>query len=123
MSDPGLPGASVGKRIGVGNVFVLGDVLPSFEMPPDIRIGDVARGHREEAEEQHCQEDMGCGEQPVHGVFHHSGSFITRYDCQVQLTRYNRDPQWVPTKISSCRQEGSGAAGDWCASLWRQCSA
>ena len=50
MRNPGLAGARIRKRIGVRNAFVLGNVLPGLEMPPDIRIDDVARGQGEQAE-------------------------------------------------------------------------
>src|ERR1039458_40254 len=66
MRNPGLSGTSVRKGIRVRNAFVLGNVLPGLEMPPDVRIGDIARRHGEEAEEQHCQEDAFYGEPPVH---------------------------------------------------------
>ncbi len=36
--------------------FVLRDVLPGFEMPPDVRVGDVPGGEGEEAEEEDEEE-------------------------------------------------------------------
>jgi hypothetical protein len=34
---------------------VRGDVLSGFEVPPDIGIGDIARGQGEETEKQDCK--------------------------------------------------------------------
>ncbi len=66
VRNPGLSGTRVGKRIGVRNAFVLGNVFPGFEMPPDIRIVDIARGQGEQAEEDDCQESVLYSEQPSH---------------------------------------------------------
>src|ERR1700678_4274249 len=47
VRDPGLAGSSVGKWIGVRHAMVLRDVLPGLEVPPYVRVGDIARRHGE----------------------------------------------------------------------------
>ena len=62
VSDPGVTGASVGKRIGVGNRFVLGNELAGFEVPPDVGVDDIARSHGEEPKEEDGEEGAFRGE-------------------------------------------------------------
>ncbi len=63
MGYPGVAGASERKRIGVGNVAGFYDPLAGAEMPPEIGIDGVARGHGEQAEEEDCGEgDSGAAE-------------------------------------------------------------
>jgi hypothetical protein len=50
----------------VGNAFVLGNVLPGLEMPPDIWISDIARCQSEQAKEEDCQKRVLRVEQSSH---------------------------------------------------------
>lgn len=52
MRDPGVAGASEGKRIGVGNAVGFDDPLPGAQVPPEVGIDGVARGHSEQTEEK-----------------------------------------------------------------------
>jgi len=52
MRDPCVAGASEGKRIGVGNAVGFDDPLAGAQVPPEIGIDGVARGHGEQAEEE-----------------------------------------------------------------------
>ena len=86
MSYPGLSGTSEGKRIGMRNALVLDDELASLEMPPDVRIGDIARRHGEQAEEQHRQENVLCAEQSVHRGLIITGGQCSRYSFGPRTT-------------------------------------
>jgi hypothetical protein len=44
----------------VRDAFVSGDVFAGFEMPPDVGVGDIARGHGEETEEDYGEECAVC---------------------------------------------------------------
>src|SRR5712672_473174 len=68
MSDPGLSGTSVRKRIGARNTVVLGDVLSGLKVPPNVRIGDVACSHGEQAEEENHEKDELRTKQPLHRI-------------------------------------------------------
>jgi hypothetical protein len=45
MGDPRLSGAGEGKRIRVRHRPVLHDPFAGLEMPPDVRIKDIASCH------------------------------------------------------------------------------
>ena len=48
------------------NAFVLGDILPGLEMPPDVWIGDVSRRQGEQADKEDRQERVSYGREASH---------------------------------------------------------
>jgi hypothetical protein len=81
------------------NAFVFGDVLPRLEMPPQIRIDRVARGHGKETEEQDRREHAFATKEQSHGV-HHSGWILNRI----------QSPSIVHEKVKGERKSNRGFA-------------
>src|ERR1035438_1147425 len=58
VRDPGMARASEGERIGVRDVARFHDPLSSAEMPPEVGIDGIARGHGQQSEEQDAAENF-----------------------------------------------------------------
>ncbi len=54
--DPGLAEASERVGICMEDAMVLQGQLPGAEVPPDVRVGNAARGHDEQAESENGHE-------------------------------------------------------------------
>ena len=63
MRDPGATGVCEREDIGVRDRARLDDELSGAEVPPEIRVGDLARCHHEQREKENRGEQAAGGEE------------------------------------------------------------